>query len=168
MPNTAVDQMGYWELLNSAYGMGRWTGSYRGHLLAYHCGDLPGFHSQVSFMPKERIGVIVFVIGNHIQPLYNMVSYNVYERLLGMDQTPWSERGLKTRLKAKEAAVKARQKAGEDRVADTRPSHALADYVGEYESPAYGIVKIGFSAGGASVRLPQGGHAAGAFSLRPL
>lgn len=147
MPNTAVEQMGYWELLNSAYGMGRWTGSYRGHFLAYHGGDLPGFHSQVSFMPKERIGVIVFVIGNHIQPLYNMVSYNVYERLLGMDQTPWTERGLKTRLKAKDAAVKARQKAGEDRVADTRPSHALADYVGEYESLAYGIVKIGFSAG---------------------
>ena len=147
MPNTAVEQQGYWEMLNSAYGMGRWTGSYRGHLLAYHGGDLPGSHSQVSFMPKENIGVIVFVLGDHIQPLYNMVSYNVYERLLGMDQTPWTERGLKTRLKAKEASRTARSKAGEDRVAGTRPSHELADYAGEYEHPAYGILKIGLSGG---------------------
>jgi len=28
-------------------------------------------------------------------------------------------------------------------VANTKPSHALADYVGEYEHPAYGILKIG-------------------------
>ena len=143
MPNMAVEQQGYLEMLNSAYGMGRWTGSYRGHLLAYHGGDLPGAHSQVSFMPKEKPGEIVFVLGDHIQPLYNMVSYNVYERLLGMDQTPWTERGLKTRLKAKEASKVARSKAGEDRVAGTRPSHDLGDYAGEYEHPAYGILKIG-------------------------
>ncbi len=62
---------GYWEILNPAYGMGRWTASYRGQLLAYHGGDLDGFHSQVSFMPKERIGVIVFVIGDHCASLYN-------------------------------------------------------------------------------------------------
>ena len=142
LPNTAGEQLGYWELVNPAYGMGRNTGVYRGHLMTFHGGDLPGFHSQVSFLPNDRIGVIVFVIGNHIQPLYNLLTYNIYERLLGMDQTPWTERGLKTRLKSKDAASKARQKAGEERVAGTRPSHALADYAGDYESPAYGILKI--------------------------
>ena len=49
LPNTAAETRGFWEILNSAYGMGRWTASYRGHLLAYHGGDLPGFHSQVSY-----------------------------------------------------------------------------------------------------------------------
>src|SRR5882724_3931030 len=92
MPNAAGEARGYWEMLNAAYGMGRWTGSYRGHLLAYHGGDLPGFHSQISFMPNDHIGVIVFVIGDHCASLYNTISYNVYERLLGMSQTPWSER----------------------------------------------------------------------------
>ncbi len=145
MPNTAAEQRGYWEVLNSAYGMGRWTASYRGHLIAYHGGDLPGFHSQVSLMPKERIGVIVLVVGNHTAPLYNYVSYNVYERLLGMDQTPWIERGLDIRLKAKAAGKEARAKAGEDRVKNTKPSHALADYAGAYENSAYGVLKIGLS-----------------------
>jgi CubicO group peptidase (beta-lactamase class C family) len=143
LPNTAAEQRGYWEVLNPAYGMGRQTAAYRGHLITFHGGDLPGFHSQVSFMPKERVGVIVFVVGNHTAPLYNYVSYNVYERLLGMDQTPWIQRGLDIRLKNKAANTQARKKAGEDRVPNTKPSHALAEYVGEYENPAYGVLKIG-------------------------
>jgi len=143
LPNTLTESLGYWEILNSAYGMGRQTASYRGHLLTFHGGDLPGFHSQVSFMPREHFGVIVLVIGDHAAPLYNVVSYNVYERLLGMDQTPWSERRLAMRLKSKEAGKQARAKAGEDRVPNTKPSHALADYVADYENAAYGVMKIG-------------------------
>jgi CubicO group peptidase (beta-lactamase class C family) len=147
LPNTMGESRGYWEILNSAYGMGRWTASYRGHLLAYHGGDLDGFHSQVSFMPQDHIGVIVFVIGDHCASLYNTISYNVYERLLGMDQTPWSARRLEMRLKDKKAGTEARAKAGADRVEGTKPSHTLEDYVADYEHPAYGILKIGLKDG---------------------
>ncbi len=147
LPNTGAQARGWWEVLNTAYGMGRQTASYRGHLITLHGGDLPGFHSQVSYMPRERVGVIVFVIGDHAAPLYNPISYNVYERLLGMDQTPWTERLLDIRLKNKKAGTEARGKAGAARVPDTKPSHALADYVGEYEHPAYGLLKIGMKDG---------------------
>lgn len=143
LPNTAGEIRGWWENLNPAYGMGRQTSVYRGHPITYHGGDLPGFHSQISFMPNEHVGVIVFVIGNHLAPLYNPISYNIYERLLGMDQTPWTDRQLNIRLKNKQAGKEARSKAGAGRVANTQPSHPLADYVGEYEHPAYGILKIG-------------------------
>jgi hypothetical protein len=122
--------------------MGREMVSYRGHLLTYHGGDLNGFHSQVSFLPKEKLGVLVFVIGDHCASLYDTVSYNVYERLLGLDQTPWSERLLDIRLKNKKAGTEARAKAGADRVPNTKPSHAIADYAGEYEHPAYGVLKV--------------------------
>jgi CubicO group peptidase (beta-lactamase class C family) len=147
LPNAMGESRGWWEVQNSAYGMGRETASYRGHLLAFHGGDLDGFHSQISYMPQERIGVIVFVIGDHCASLYNTVSYNVYERLLGMSQTPWSERTLKARLKNKEAAKEARSKAGAGQVPNTKPSHALTDYVGEYDHPAYGALKIGMKDG---------------------
>jgi CubicO group peptidase (beta-lactamase class C family) len=143
LPNANAQTRGWWELVNSAYGMGRWTASYRGRLIAYHGGDLPGFHSQISLMPNERIGVIVFVIGDHVAPLYNPISYNVYERLLGMDLTPWTDRLLDIRLKGKKAGAEARKQEGFGRVSDTKPSHALADYVGDYDHPAYGVVKIG-------------------------
>ncbi len=143
LPNASGEALGYWELLNPAYGMGRQTAAYRGHLMTFHGGDLPGFHSQVSFMPNDKIGVIVLVISDHSAPLYNIVSYNVYERLLGMDQTPWSQRQLARRLAGKKAGTEARAKAGADRVPNTKPSHALADYAADYENPAYGILKIG-------------------------
>ncbi|HEV8292054.1 MAG TPA: DUF3471 domain-containing protein, partial [Tepidisphaeraceae bacterium] len=143
LPNAAGQTRGWWEVLNQAYGMGRWTASYRGRLIAFHGGDLPGFHSQISLMPNEHIGVIVFVIGNHTAPLYNPISYNVYERLLGMEATPWTDRLLEIRLKNKKAGMEARSKAGFGRVADTKPSHALADFAGEYDHPAYGTLKIG-------------------------
>ena len=143
LPNTAGEALGYWEMLNPAYGMGRETASYRGKLLTFHGGDLPGFHSQISFMPNDKIGVIVLVISDHSAPLYNIISYNVYERMLGMDQTPWSQRQLARRLAGKKAGTEARAKAGADRVPNTKPSHPLADYAAEYENPAYGILKIG-------------------------
>jgi CubicO group peptidase (beta-lactamase class C family) len=143
LPNTAGEALGYWEILNSAYGMGRQTASYRGKLLAFHGGDLPGFHSQISFMPNDKIGVIVLVQTDHSAPLYNIISYHVYEQLLGLEQTPWSQRQLQQRLANKKAATESRTKAGRDRVPNTKPSHALGDYAGDYENAAYGILKIG-------------------------
>lgn len=152
-PNALLENRGWGEVLNPVYGMGRWSASYRGHYLAYHGGDLPGFHSQVSCMPHDGIGVVVFVIGDHAQPLYNTISFNIYERLLGLDQTPWSERLRKDRLAAKAAGKEGRKKVGGERVAGTRPSHALADYAGEYENPAYGIIAIAEKDGALSSRF---------------
>jgi hypothetical protein len=93
-------------------------------------------------MPNDKVGVIVFVMSDHAAPLYNVVTYNVYERLLGMDQTPWSQRLLQVRLANKKAGTQARAKAGEDRVPDTKPSHPLESYVGEFENTPYGILNI--------------------------
>jgi CubicO group peptidase (beta-lactamase class C family) len=143
LPNVGLETRGWGEILNAAYGMGRETASYRGHLITFHGGDLPGFHTQVSFMPQDHIGVLVFEIGNHSQPLYNIVTYSVYERLLGMDLTPWSDRQLEIRLKNKKAGTESRTKADMGRVPNTRPSHALADYTGVYENAAYGLMTIG-------------------------
>jgi CubicO group peptidase (beta-lactamase class C family) len=146
MPNSALEARGYGELLNAAYGTGRWTASYRGHLVSYHGGDINGFHSQVMIAPYDGVGVVVLVIGDHAAPLYNVVAYNALERMLGMELTPWSERQLAIRLKGKEAGKQARARSGAGRVEGTKPSHALDDYTGEFEHPAYGVVRIGRSA----------------------
>lgn len=145
LANPNPESRGWWELLNPTYGMARETASYRGHLLTFHGGDLPSFHSQVSFLPKEKLGVIVFVLGDHMARMYNPISYNVYEYLLGLDQTPWPARMLDIRLKGKKEATSARAKAGADQVKHTQPSHPLVDFTGEFEHPAYGILRIGQS-----------------------
>jgi hypothetical protein len=107
-----------------------------------HGGALPGFYSQVSAMPYDSIGVIVFVIGDQGSALSNIIPYNIFERLLGLDLTPWSERGLKDQIEGKKIGKEGRSKSGTDRIAGTRPSHPLTDYVGQYQNPAYGIINI--------------------------
>ena len=138
---TSLDR-GYYELLSPTYGMGRNIASYKGHLITYHGGDLDGIHSQISLMPVDSIGVIVFTIGDHTSPLYNTVTFNIYEKLLELDRTPWSERRLADRIERKKVGKEGRSKAGTDQVTNTKPSHQLSDYVGEFEHPAYGILNI--------------------------
>ena len=142
MPNLNVDTYGWWELLNGTYGLGRHTAVYRGHLLSYHGGMVDGFHSQVSTMIKEGIGVNVFVIGNHCAALRDLIGYHLYEHLLGLDPTPWSERWLPIVAARKSAWNNAFQCAAKSRIQGTAPSHALPDYIGDYSNPTYGVVTI--------------------------
>jgi hypothetical protein len=142
LPNVLGETRGFWELINRAYGMGRELGSYRGHLFTRHGGDIRGFHSQISYLPLDHIGVIVFVIGDHCAVLRDVISYAAYERLLGMSQTPWSERWLEATRQEKKAGTAARSKANVGCVPNTHPSHSLTDYIGDYEHQAYGRLKI--------------------------
>jgi hypothetical protein len=50
-------------------------------------------------------------------------------------------------LKAKEAGTQARKKEGGNQLPDTKQSRALADYAGDYDNPAYGLMKIGLKDG---------------------
>lgn len=139
-PNTALETKGYDEILNSVYGMGRSFAAYKGYYFTRHGGAIGGFYSQVSMMPYDSIGVLVFV--NGAQPLINIISYNIYDRLLGLEQTDFNSRSLKNRIEGKKVSKEARQAAGSDRIANTKPSHLLTDYQGQYEDPAYGILNI--------------------------
>ncbi|OJV48464.1 MAG: penicillin-binding protein [Chryseobacterium sp. 39-10] len=132
----------YNELLNENYGLARMSAVYRGHLLLFHGGDLNGIHSQISMMPKEEIGVVVFVIGNQSQPLYDIISYDVYERLLGLSLTPWSERKLKDHIEAKKIDKEARSKVSNSQIPNTKPSHPMADYLGDFTNEPYGTITI--------------------------
>ena len=138
--NYSLDQ-GFTEVLNPVYGMGRQTVSYRGHQLVLHGGDLNGIHSQISYMPQDKVGVIIFVIGDHSLS-YNSLTYNIYEHLLGLSITPWSERGLKNRDASKKITKAGRAKATIGQIPNTKPSHPLTDYVGNFENEAYGIINV--------------------------
>ena len=142
LPNTDFISRGWTEMLGTAYGMGRYVGSYRGRFIAYHGGDIRGFHSQVSLMPSDSIGVIVMVIGDHAASLYNIVTWNIYERLLGLSLTPWSERFRLIRVTERQTLEAARARAHQQSGVTGKPSHAIADYVGEFEDPAYGVLTI--------------------------
>ena len=141
-PNTALESKGYKEILNPVYGMGRSFYAYKGHYSTQHGGAIGGFYSQVSTLLYDGIGVIVFVNGAHNYPMVDIVTRNIYDRLLGVEHTPWHERFLKDYLAGKKANRESRKKQGAERITGTNPSHELPDYTGQFEHPAYGLLKI--------------------------
>ncbi len=140
LPGSVPDK--YFENLNSEYGMGRGTSSYKGHYRTGHGGAIGGIYSNISFMPADSIGVIVFTNGAHASQLPGIIANTVYDQLLGLEQTPWSDRALKDYLEGKVTDRETRKKPDVDRVLNTKPSHTLTDYIGKYEDPAYGIMEI--------------------------
>ena len=131
----------YHEIFYENYGMGWMITSYKGHLLIHHGGGIDGFITLVSFMPRDNLGVVVLT-NLSPNPLPNFITYNAYERLLGLEQTPWDKRFKELMDKMKEEAEKAQEKSDKDRKPNTKPSHPLEDYAGDYENPGYGVFSV--------------------------
>ncbi|MCI2424783.1 serine hydrolase [Candidatus Acetothermia bacterium] len=131
----------YDEIGHATYGLGWFIQPYRGHNLIHHGGNIDGFSALVSFMPQHGIGVVVLTNLNG-NPLPMIISFNVYDRLLKLDEIPWSQRIKKEADRLKETQAKAKEKSATDRKAETQPSHRLEDYTGSFEHPGYGSISI--------------------------
>ncbi len=131
----------YDELGHESYGLGWFVQPYRGQNLIHHGGHIDGFSALASFMPQRGIGVVVLTnLGGHLLP--TIVTYNVYDRLLGLDEVSWRQRIKEEVDKLVEAAAKAKEKSATDRQLETHPSHRLEDYTGEFVHPGYGVIAI--------------------------
>lgn len=131
----------YAELAPPSYGLGWGVQSYRGHAVVHHGGNIDGFSALVSFMPRERIGVIALTNLDGV-PVPDIVAFHVYDRLLGLDEIPWNERFLEERSAVKAAGEVSKAHEEAERVPDTHPSHPLDAYAGEYAHPGYGTIVI--------------------------
>jgi CubicO group peptidase (beta-lactamase class C family) len=131
------------EILFNLYAMGWMEHAYRGRLLVHHGGNIDGFSAMVSFMPKEDLGVVILTNANGT-PLPGVAMFTVYDKLLGYSNVDWNVDALTRAEKGDSLATMMESKENEDvaRVPNTRPSHRLPDYAGEYEHPAYGIITI--------------------------
>jgi len=123
------------------YGMGLFVTTYRGHKFVSHGGNLDGFSLLISFLPDDHIGSVI-LLNMDGSSLREVLSQNINDRLLGLDQIDWSKRDLDRYLALKKAQDEAREKNYVPRVLGTRFSHAIDDYVGEYTNPAYGVIAI--------------------------
>ncbi|HTS30974.1 MAG TPA: serine hydrolase [Bryobacteraceae bacterium] len=140
------------ELGAQSYGMGFFLTSYRGHYLVHHGGNIDGFSALVTFMPQDNIGMIILTNQNG-SSLPTVLSYNVYDRLLGLDQIDWTRRMKDQQAKAKTAEDDAKKKGYTAQRSGTRPSHDLEEYAGEYEHPGYGVAKVAMENGALTFRF---------------
>jgi CubicO group peptidase (beta-lactamase class C family) len=131
----------YDETSYGSYAMGWSVNSYRGHTMLAHGGGIDGFTAHVSFMPRDNIGLVILT-NKGGTPLPSVIAYNVYDRLLGMSEVAWSQRLKDEIAKGKEAAEKAKNEKDPNRKMGTQPSHAIKEYAGKFEHPAYGVVTI--------------------------
>ena len=135
------------ELGDLAYGMGFFVTSYRGHKFVHHGGNIDGFSALVAFLPDDKLGLVILTNQNG-SALPAAVAYNVWDRMLGLDQIDWTARVKQQRAMTKASQDEAKKKGYTIQRTGTHPSHELGEYAGEYEHPGYGIVKIE-QAGGA-------------------
>jgi len=131
----------YNESFYSMYGMGWGITAYRGHLLLAHGGGIDGFTAQVVLLPRDNIGMVILTNrgGSALPPI---ISNNVADRLLGLDQVNWNSRVKKQVEEGKQEAEKAKKEKDKDRKLNTKPSHPLEDYAGDYEHPGYGVISF--------------------------
>ena len=132
----------YKEFTETSYGMGFFISGYRGHKQVEHGGNIDGFSAELAFLPDDKIGVVVLTNLNGT-PLPNVIAYNVFDRLLGMEQVPWSKRFLDSEKQGLQSEQEAKNKGYVGRKMGTHPSHDLGNYVGDYGHPGYGVISIG-------------------------
>ncbi len=142
------------ELGDLSYGMGLMVSAYRGTKYVEHGGGIDGFISLLSFLPRKKIGVIVLTNMSGSNPVPTIVTRRIYDQLLGLEPVDWTARIRTQQKQAELAAAMAKKNAASDRKAGTSPSHALADYAGKYEHPAYGTIKIEHD--GSALKLSTG------------
>ena len=124
-----------------SYGLAWVVTAYRGHNLVWHNGGIDGFYALLSMLPDDHMGVVVLTNLPHGETP-EVLAYNVYDRLLGLDPLPWFDRFKDREAKGKKQEEEAKKNKPSDRKTGTHPSHRLADYAGEYQNPGYGIVKV--------------------------
>ena len=128
-----------------AYGLGFQLRDYQGKLVAMHGGALQGFYSRVLLVPEAKLGIAIFTNAES-GPSLNALQYRLLDQYLGVAPTDWISRiaDVDREMQEKEAA-RLKKETG-SRAKATKPSLALADYVGEYEDAWYGkavVKKVG-------------------------
>ena len=142
----------YPEIGHSAYGMAFVVSSYRGHKMVQHGGAIDGFIALLTFLPQDNIGVVVLT-NSTVRALPNVITYNVFDWLLGAEPAPWSARLQELQKKEEESEEEAKKKGYTPRKEGTEPSHPLADYAGEYEHPGYGVAAFAVAEDKAGLKI---------------
>jgi CubicO group peptidase (beta-lactamase class C family) len=119
--------------------------SYRPHPFVWHNGTTFGAHSVISFMPEEKIGLVVLTnLRGHKVPEALMKKF--YDLYFQNPERDWSAEML-----AEDRAAAAEVKKENQRPENPLPSRPLAHYTGVFENEVYGQVEVRENGGRLSV-----------------
>jgi CubicO group peptidase (beta-lactamase class C family) len=153
-----------------SYGLGWVVQDYRGHLLVMHAGMIDGFRAHLTLLPKD--GFAFAILANREGTRMNLaLSNTLIDLLLNLPARDWDKYLLGVQADEEEAARVQAKREERGRDPDRRPSVALEELAGEYEEPAYGVVKIKVAKDGliwewGSWKLPLEHYAGDTFHLQ--
>lgn len=138
----------------TSYGMGWGMRSHKGEVLLEHDGMTDGFYSLVSLMPRRGIGIVALSNADaywdapQANLVPNIISYSIYDRLLGLETTDWNALMRASYEAMAEEIRQMRSQAAIEPESPTQPSLPIDCYLGDFEHPGYGIVSARKTAGG--------------------
>jgi CubicO group peptidase (beta-lactamase class C family) len=146
----------YPELTHQSYGLGWFVDTYRGSLRISHPGSLYGFSSMVSFLPRERLAVVVLA-NLHATPLTEIVERFVYDGLLGLPSVDWNQRTKEDEARARAAyESQAASTPAPATKAPAGPARPIEAYLGTFSNAGYGTVTIERTGEKLSIHLRSG------------
>ena len=144
------------ELGHLSYGLGFFVTTYRGRPVVWHSGSIDGFGALMTMLPGEKAGVIVLTNLDGNRPAPTCVTRRILDELLGLDPVDWFSREKEADRKAERDEAESKAKEAAKSEPASSPSHALADYAGTFEHPAYGPVAVSTTGGGLAIDWRKG------------
>lgn len=122
------------EIINQSYGLGWFVESYRGHLHIHHGGVLYGYTSLVSFLPREKYGIVILCNMNNTK-VPEILARTIYDKLLELEDIDWNKRAYDyfQRVIAYYEKLELDEKSNQKEI-----QYDAAKYVGHYQSDGYG------------------------------
>lgn len=123
-----------------AYGLGWALSDYKGNKVVGHGGGYDGMYSQVLLVPEQKLGIVVLT--NSMTSIPNWLGYRALDLFLGGDDKNWSAENLEQFRKSRVEFDGAITKAITPVAKETKPSHPLKDYAGQFRCPMYGDAEV--------------------------
>ncbi len=123
------------------YALGLGVRDYRGELMLTHTGGLPGYLSQVSFMPDQKLGVVVLT-NQESGEAFSSITYHVLDHYLEAPAWDWLGGFAAVRERADAALARVEANTASERDETSTPSLSLDRYAGTYRDAWYGDIDI--------------------------
>lgn len=124
----------------NGYGLGWGTSEYFGRQFISHTGGYDGMYSAVLLFPTEKIGIVVLT--NTQRSIGTLLGYEIVDKLLGLPQHDWKERGIQQDLDHfADRADRIKQRT-DAHVTGTVPTMSQEVIAGLYTCPLYGNINI--------------------------
>ncbi len=136
------------------YALGLNARDYRGKRMLTHTGGLPGYLSQVAFIPELKLGVVVLT-NMESGEAFNAITYHVLDHYMGAPAWDWLAgwAAVKEQGDRQLAAFEASQ--ASERNSASRPSLPLDRYAQTYRDAWYGDIAIDDEGGKLVIRFSR-------------